>query len=59
MNANRRHYYKAAGALARADLDWLGRLVTRRVPVDHFADALARQPDDIKAVIEFAPDGDA
>ncbi len=55
VNANRRHYYKAAGALARADLDWLGRLVTRRVPVDHFADALARQPDDIKAVIEFAP----
>jgi glucose 1-dehydrogenase len=54
VNANRRHYYKAAGALARADLDWLGRLVTRRVPADHFADALARQPDDIKAVIEFA-----
>jgi threonine dehydrogenase-like Zn-dependent dehydrogenase len=54
VNANRRHYYKAAGALARADHDWLGRLITRRVPVDHFADALARQPDDIKAVIDFA-----
>ena len=30
VNANRRHYYKAARALARADRDWLGRLVTRR-----------------------------
>jgi len=55
VNANRRHYFKGARALARADRDWLGRLVTRRVPPDRFADALARQPDDIKAVVTFAP----
>jgi hypothetical protein len=28
--------------------------VTRRVPADRFAEALVPQPDDIKAVIEFA-----
>ena len=57
VNANRRHYFKGANALARADRDWLQRLITRRVPVDHFADALERQPDDIKAVIEFSSAG--
>jgi threonine dehydrogenase-like Zn-dependent dehydrogenase len=54
VNANRRHYYKAARCLARADRDWLARLVTRRVPVERFADALTPEPDDIKAIIEFA-----
>jgi threonine dehydrogenase-like Zn-dependent dehydrogenase len=54
VNANRRHYYKGARALARADRDWLARLITRRVPAEHFSDALTRQPDDIKAVVEFA-----
>ncbi|HEX2243379.1 MAG TPA: hypothetical protein VHK27_09030, partial [Gammaproteobacteria bacterium] len=33
VNANRRHYRVAADALARADLDCLERLITRRVPV--------------------------
>jgi len=54
VNANRRHYYKAARCLARADRDWLARLVTRRVPAERFADALTPQPDDIKAIIEFS-----
>ncbi len=54
VNANRRHYYKAARALARADRDWLGGLVTRRVPADRFAEVLEPQADDIKAIIEFA-----
>jgi len=31
VNANRRHYYRAAKALARADRSWLGQLITRRV----------------------------
>ena len=39
VNANLRHYAQAAEALAAADLDWLGRLVTRRVPLADFADA--------------------
>jgi threonine dehydrogenase-like Zn-dependent dehydrogenase len=54
VNANRRHYQAAAGALARADKAWLGRLVTRRVKLDDWKSALARQPDDVKVVVDFA-----
>jgi len=54
VNANRRHYYRAAQALAQADRSWLEQLVTRTVGPDEFASALERQPDDIKVVIEFA-----
>ena len=54
VNANRRHYEAAADALSRADAEWLGRLVTRRVPLDRWSDALTRQPDDVKVVIDFA-----
>jgi glucose 1-dehydrogenase len=53
VNANRRHYYRAAKALSKADPSWLQQLVTRRVPPDAVVEALARQPDDIKVVIEF------
>jgi glucose 1-dehydrogenase len=54
VNANRRHYHRAAKMLSRADPAWLEQLVTRRLPPDAFDRALARQPDDIKVVIEFA-----
>jgi threonine dehydrogenase-like Zn-dependent dehydrogenase len=53
VNANRRHYEAAAEGLGAADPDWLGRLVTRHVPLDSFADAFARQPGDVKTVIAF------
>jgi threonine dehydrogenase-like Zn-dependent dehydrogenase len=53
VNANRRHYQAAAAALAKADPRWLERLITRRVPLDRWPDALQRQPDDVKAVIEL------
>jgi threonine dehydrogenase-like Zn-dependent dehydrogenase len=53
VNANRRHYEAAAAALARADHSWLERLVSRRVPLARFEEALARQPDDVKVVIEI------
>lgn len=52
VNANRHHYEVGADALAKADHSWLARLVSRRVPLANFADALARQPDDVKVVIE-------
>jgi glucose 1-dehydrogenase len=55
VNANRRHYYRASQVLARADPAWLEQLVTRRVSADVFEQALERQPDDIKVVMEFAP----
>jgi threonine dehydrogenase-like Zn-dependent dehydrogenase len=54
VNANKRHWYKAGQALARADRAWLARLVTRQVPPAEFESALQRQPDDIKVVIQFA-----
>ncbi len=54
VNANRRHYYRGAQALAKADPSWLEQLVTRRVGPEAFDQALEREPDDIKVVIEFA-----
>lgn len=54
VNANRRHYEAAAAALAAADRDWLSRLITRRVPLEKWSDALTRRDDDVKVVIEVA-----
>jgi threonine dehydrogenase-like Zn-dependent dehydrogenase len=53
VNANRAHYRAAAAALVEADRDWLAALISRRVPLDHWHEALVRRPDDIKVVIEF------
>ena len=53
VNANRRHYEEAARVLAGANQSWLGRLVNRRVPLGRFAEAYAREPDDVKTVIQF------
>ncbi|MGN6751119.1 MAG: glucose 1-dehydrogenase [Intrasporangium sp.] len=52
VNANLHHYQQGAEALARADLDWLHRLVTRRVPLERFQDAFTPHRDDVKVVIE-------
>jgi threonine dehydrogenase-like Zn-dependent dehydrogenase len=57
VNANRRHYEQATRALAAADRDWLSRLITRTVPLHGFPDAFARQPDDVKVVIDFEVNG--
>ncbi len=54
VNANKRHWYRAGTILARADRDWLGRLITRRERPEDFARTLERTPDDIKVVIQFA-----
>jgi threonine dehydrogenase-like Zn-dependent dehydrogenase len=54
VNANHRHFQAAGEALAAADRDWLGGLITRRVPLDRWAEALDRGAQDIKPVIEFA-----
>jgi threonine dehydrogenase-like Zn-dependent dehydrogenase len=55
VNANRQHYEIAADALTRADKAWLGGLITRRVPIDRWTDAVQRRPGDIKVVIDFVP----
>jgi glucose 1-dehydrogenase len=54
VNANKRHWYKAGGVLARADREWLERLITRREKPEDFQAALQRQPDDIKVIIQFS-----
>ena len=54
VNANRRHYRAAAAALAKADKDWLDRLITRRVPLEGWREAFEPRPDDIKVLVDFA-----
>jgi len=55
VNANRRHYALAADALAHADPKWLGRLITRRVPLHRWSEALEARPGDVKVIVEFPP----
>jgi threonine dehydrogenase-like Zn-dependent dehydrogenase len=54
VNANKRHWYKASERLARLDRKWLSRLITRYEKPENFKQALERQPDDIKVVIQFS-----
>jgi threonine dehydrogenase-like Zn-dependent dehydrogenase len=54
VNANKRHWYKAAQALVQADRTWLSRLITRRQTPENFTQALERKPDDIKVIIQFS-----
>lgn len=54
VNANRRHYEAAAATLVKADQEWLGALITRRVPLEEFDHALARTEHDVKVVLDLA-----
>jgi threonine dehydrogenase-like Zn-dependent dehydrogenase len=53
VNANRRHYEDAAQALTQADRGWLGRVISRRVGLDHWPQALEYRKGDIKVVLDF------
>jgi glucose 1-dehydrogenase len=53
VNANRRHYQAGADALARADRDWLARLISRRVSLGNWSEAYQRTPADVKVILEF------
>ena len=53
VNANRRHYEQGAAALSAADPSWLASLVTRRVPVAAYAEALEQRDGDVKTVLTF------
>jgi glucose 1-dehydrogenase len=53
VNANLRHYRAAAEALARADRGWLAGLITRRLTLDRFAEALQPAPGDVKTVLSL------
>lgn len=53
VNANRRHYLAGAAALAAADREWLGRLISRRVPLEDYRQALEHHDDDVKVVLSL------
>lgn len=51
VNANLSHYAAATEALAAADRDWLGRLITRRVPLEDYRDAYRVEDGDVKTIV--------
>jgi glucose 1-dehydrogenase len=53
VNANLRHYRAAVDALTKAERPWLERLISRRVPLERWPEALLRGPTDVKPVIVF------
>lgn len=53
VNANRSHYEAAVDSLAKADIGWLRRLITRRVPIKDFKSAFQRDDGDVKVVLEL------
>jgi glucose 1-dehydrogenase len=53
VNANLDHYAQAAQALAAADLPWLERLITRRLPLGSYRAAFRHEDDDIKVVLDL------
>ncbi|MGH3321897.1 MAG: glucose 1-dehydrogenase [Streptosporangiaceae bacterium] len=53
VNAAKRHYEQAGKALADADKDWLARLISRRVPLGRWDDALHKGQDDVKVVVDL------
>ena len=55
VNANLRHYQAASAALLAADQQWLAGLISRRVPMAKFDDALKRADTDVKVVLEIGP----
>jgi glucose 1-dehydrogenase len=53
VNANLGHYALAAEALGRADRSWLERMISRRVPLEDFEQALQKRSDDVKVVLDL------
>ncbi|MFD4427946.1 glucose 1-dehydrogenase [Nocardia sp. NPDC058497] len=54
VNANRHHYELAAESLTKADPRWLGRLITRRLPLERALEAFdPGDHNEIKVVIDL------
>ena len=53
VNANRKHWEMAEQSLQKADPKWLAQLISRREPLSQWQNAIVRQPNDIKVVIDF------
>jgi threonine dehydrogenase-like Zn-dependent dehydrogenase len=53
VNGNQHHFRLAADALAAADLGWLERLITRRLPLERAFEAFQPGAGDVKVVIDL------
>ncbi|HXL88513.1 MAG TPA: glucose 1-dehydrogenase [Streptosporangiaceae bacterium] len=53
VNAARRNSEQAVDALAAADPVWLSGLISRRLPLSAWPDALDREPHDVKVVVDL------
>jgi len=53
VSSNRAHYEAATDALTHADPGWLAGLVTRRVALDSWTDALERDAEDVKVIVDL------
>ena len=53
VNANLHHWQLAAEALAEADRGWLESMISRRVPLEDFEQALEKKPGDVKVVLDL------
>jgi threonine dehydrogenase-like Zn-dependent dehydrogenase len=53
VNAGRRHWDQAVAALDAADPSWLAGMITRRVPLARWTEALEHHPDDVKVVVDL------
>jgi threonine dehydrogenase-like Zn-dependent dehydrogenase len=51
VSAARRHYDQAAEALAKANPDWLTRLITRRLATEDWPNTLDKCEEDIKVIV--------
>jgi glucose 1-dehydrogenase len=54
VNAGLPDYLAAAEALSEASRPWLNGLLTRRVPLERFMDAVEKEEDDVKVVVDLA-----
>lgn len=57
VNADRANFEAAVRDLAAVEKrwpGWLDRLITRRVPLERYAEALSRDPQDVKVVVDVA-----
>lgn len=62
VNSNRKHFQQGILRFSEFQRLWpglVGKMITRRLPLDSFKDALNRRRDDIKTVLEIAPGLDA
>ena len=53
VSSARRHYEQAVEALSGADPAWLSGLISRRVPLSSWPQALTRQPSDVKVAVDL------